>query len=153
MLADIDKINIETLVPHKGIMCFLDKVSAYGEDWVRTESLITKHHLFITEHGLPAWVGIEYMAQSVAALAGIRDLEKGEPVKVGFLLGTRKYTVNTSHFPIGGLIRVKAEEIIWGDNGLGAFNCELEVDNYYAQASLNVFQPSDVQHFLTQGQQ
>lgn len=148
MLEHVEKVNIETLVPHKGAMCLLDRVLAYGEDWISTESTVTDENLFLTEYGLPSWVGIEYMAQSISALAGVRQIEKGEKIRIGFLLGTRKYTVNTSHFPVGSVLRIKAQEIIWGENGLGAFDCVLEAENFRAEASLNVFQPERVQDFL-----
>lgn len=148
MLENIEMLEIETLVPHKGVMCLLDRVLDYGDDWVTTEAVVAEDNLFLTEHGLPGWVGIEYMAQSISALAGIREIEKGEEVKIGFLLGTRKYTVNTSHFPLGCVLRITAREVLLGANGLGAFDCVLEAGSYRAEANLNVFQPGNVQDFF-----
>jgi predicted hotdog family 3-hydroxylacyl-ACP dehydratase len=41
-------------------------------------------------NGVPNYVGIEYMAQSIAALAGVEARLDHEGIRVGFLLGTRK---------------------------------------------------------------
>ncbi len=61
--------------------------------------------------GVPSYVGIEYIAQTVAAHAGMAALEKGELVRVGFLLGTRRYACRVPYFPLGALLTVRVRPI------------------------------------------
>jgi predicted hotdog family 3-hydroxylacyl-ACP dehydratase len=42
-----------------------------------------------------SWVGIEYMAQCIAAHRGLRSRANGEPIKVGFLVGSKRVAFRT----------------------------------------------------------
>ena len=75
---------IDELVPHSGTMSLLDKVVEYGEDWLTAEVTISPETLFLTNDAVPAWVGVEYMAQTIAAFAGILAKTHQQDVKLGF---------------------------------------------------------------------
>ena len=53
------------------------------------ELVVPEAGLFVEDGQVPAWVGIEYMAQAIAAWAGCRARAAGKPPQLGFLLGSR----------------------------------------------------------------
>ena len=62
--------DIRMLVPHDGQMVFLDRVLATGSDSLCAEVAIGPDSVFFDGAGVGSWVGIEYMAQAIAAHAG-----------------------------------------------------------------------------------
>ena len=142
--------SVAELVPHSGTLSLMTRIIDFGEKWLRAEIDITARSLFATEQGVPASIGIEYMAQTVSAYAGTRGKEKGEGPKLGFLLGTRKYQCNQPWFPPGSTLCVEVRELLQGENGLGVFECTITSGDLLASASLNVFQPDDFNDVLSQ---
>jgi predicted hotdog family 3-hydroxylacyl-ACP dehydratase len=139
------------LVPHSGTMSLLDRVLSADEETLCAEVAIRADTLFCEEGVVGAWVGVEYMAQAVAAHAGYAARMRGEPVKVGFLLGTRRYQCSVPGFGAGTVLRVHVKRALQGENGLGAFECQLEDAASGAQlasATITVFQPPNVEEFL-----
>ena len=67
-----------------------------------------------------AWVGIEYMAQAIGAMP-VTD----EPIRLGFILGTRRYESNWPVFEIGSTLNVAVERLLEGESGLASFDCEI----------------------------
>ncbi|WP_439331761.1 ApeP family dehydratase, partial [Pseudomonas viridiflava] len=88
------------LIPHAGDMILINQVLAFDEEQIQTCLTVRAGGLFNEADGsLPAWVGVELMAQSMAAFAGCQARSKGDAVKLGFLLGSRKFECNVAHFP------------------------------------------------------
>jgi predicted hotdog family 3-hydroxylacyl-ACP dehydratase len=140
--------QVEDLVPHSGKMSLLSRIVEYGEGWLQSEVDITGESLFADDRGVPAWIGMEYMAQTIAAYAGLQERNKGGAPKIGFLLGARKYSSSTDYFARGQTFRVRVELEMVAENGLNVFNCKLEGNNARAEAVVNVFQPDDAEKFL-----
>ena len=142
---------VERLVPHRGGMLWIDRVLHCDADNVVAEATVHAHHLLADENdpGLPAWLGIEYMAQGIAAWAGGRALSRGEPVKPGFLLGTRRYHCHQPWLPFGLRLRIECHRELMGDNGLGMFACRLlDGEREIAGANVSVFEPPDPDAYL-----
>lgn len=140
---------IEELVPHKGPMCLLDRVIDAGDEHFIAEVTVPACGLFNNRHGVGAWIGIEYMAQAVAAWAGWRAREQGGEPKIGLLLGTRDYTSAVSQFASGLCLIVAIRREFLADNGLGQFNCTINNGNQeLVKVALNVFEPDDPTEFL-----
>lgn len=96
-----------TVLPHAYPMILLDEVVRTGPSSVSSKVRIGEDSLFYEAPlGVPSYIGIEYIAQTVAAYAGMVALAKGEPVRVGFLLGTRHYKCSVPHFPLGAILTV-----------------------------------------------
>jgi predicted hotdog family 3-hydroxylacyl-ACP dehydratase len=149
MDMDVRALTIEDVVPHRGAMLLLDTLLAADEDVVTVEGPVRRGQLFEADAGVPAYVGVEYMAQAIAAWAGCRSVRLGQPVKIGFLLGTRRYACTRTHFPFGARLRIVARREVMGDNGLGMFACSLAMDGeVLAEAMLSVFEPPDAEAFL-----
>jgi predicted hotdog family 3-hydroxylacyl-ACP dehydratase len=140
---------IAELVPHRGPMLLVDRLLEDDLESVRVEATVKPGQLFLADGGLPAWVGIELMAQTIAAWAGARAKERGEPVRLGFLLGSRRYEVTEPVFPVGTRLEIEARQEFVAENGLAVFSCRISrAGGVVATAQLNVFRPSDVDEYL-----
>ncbi|RYY73813.1 MAG: 3-hydroxylacyl-ACP dehydratase [Gammaproteobacteria bacterium] len=144
--------SFESVVPHTGTMVLLDHIDFWDEHELQASVTVRPDAPFADERGIPAWIGIELMAQSIGAFGGCRSRHGGQPVKIGFLVGSRRYTCTRSYFPIGAQLQVQVKEIIHADNGLCVFECNLRgLDDHadiHATANINVFQPEDPEQFL-----
>lgn len=144
---------IAELIPHAGNMILIDEVLRFGDDDVETRLTVRPGGLFNQADGsLPAWVGVELMAQSVAAYAGCQARQAGLPVELGFLLGTRKYECNVECFPLGVELHIQATRTLQDDNGMGVFECRLSGPGIEVFARLNVFRPPQVASYLQEPQ-
>jgi predicted hotdog family 3-hydroxylacyl-ACP dehydratase len=140
---------ITQLVPHRAGMLLIDRVVFDDAEQVMVEATVRRDGLFVDEQGLPAWVGIELMAQTVASWAGLRALEQRRPVDLGFLLGTRRFECTTPSFEVGSRLEIEAKQEMVGDNGLAVFACVIRCKGeVVARALLNAFQPPDVDQYL-----
>jgi predicted hotdog family 3-hydroxylacyl-ACP dehydratase len=142
---------IVDVVPHSGEMSLLDSMIELDAERIVCTATLRAGGLFSDVDGsLPAWAGVELMAQSVAAWAGAHALNEHRPIRLGFLLGTRHYECNVDRFPAGCIVRIEAERAFHDENGMGSFACRLEAPGIEAQARLSVFSPPDADLFFTQ---
>jgi len=134
---------IRTLLPHSGHMVLLERVLSVDEESACAEVHIRSDSLFCTAAGVGAWVGIEYMAQTIGAYVGYIAKLHGEPVRIGYLLGIRRYECKRPLFPVGSVLRVHAKRLWQSGNGLGSFECVIQDDTEQrlAAATVTVFQP------------
>ena len=143
--------DIRELVPHSGAMVLLDRVLSADAENLCAEVTIHAGSVFYDapSAGVGSWVGIEYMAQAIAAHAGYLARLAGAPVKIGFLLGARRYEAQLPLFVDGSVLQVHEQQALQGENGLGAFECRIEMAGaVLAQATITVFQPEDAKQFL-----
>jgi predicted hotdog family 3-hydroxylacyl-ACP dehydratase len=140
--------SVAELVPHSGRMSLLSEIVDYGDDWLLAEVVISRDSTFADARGVPAWIGLEYMAQAIAAYSGLEERLQGGKPKIGFLLGARRYECTEERFAIGQKLCVRVQPEMLGANGLNVFNCELQGDGVSASAVVNVFQPDDADAFL-----
>lgn len=136
----IDYTDVAGLIPHSGRMVMLDRVLEFSEDGLVAELIVRNDGLFSDESVMPAWAGIEYMAQTVGAYSGIKSKLAGEPIKLGYLLGTRRYNSNVASFEAGTKLTVQVKVIIQ-DERLGVFDCLIRGKGVEVTANLNVYQP------------
>ena len=138
-------IDVAELLPHDGKMVLLDRVVAYDQESLVAEVMVRDDGLFGDGKTIPAWIGIEYMAQTVAAHGGMMCHLAGKPVNLGFLLGTRRYTSHISDFTVGTQLTVKVNRLV-EDQGLGVFICQILGDGIDISAKLNVYQPDKAEN-------
>jgi predicted hotdog family 3-hydroxylacyl-ACP dehydratase len=141
--------SVAELLPHSGPMVLLDDLLGEGPGWVAAGVRIAEDSLFHEPgRGVPCWLGVEYMAQTIALFSGLAAKRAGQPVRIGLLLGTRRYEAAASHFALGSYLRVDAREE-WHDGQMGVFDCTIEEDGRtLARARLNVFLPTDAKALL-----
>ena len=137
-------LQVEQFVPHRGTMSLLSRLVEIDANQAMAEVDITPATLFARDHGVPAWVGIEYMAQTIAAWAGARARSAGREPGIGFLLGSRRYSSEQAEFTFGQTLRVSARCELIGDSGLGQFACRISdatTGATIAEAMVSVFEP------------
>lgn len=133
---------IGALLPHAAPMILIDRIVGYDDQRIESEVLIGDRTAFLGPKGVPGYLGVEYIAQTIAALAGLRGRERGEPPRVGFLLGTRQLRCRRGWFRPGDLLRVSAT-VVFEDGEMGAFDGRIELDGETVmEGRLNVYQPA-----------
>ena len=144
--------NIKDLLPQSREMAFLDELVDYGDDWLEARLTITPKSKFYKDGSVPAWVGMEYMAQAIAALAGARRKSQGEPIKVGVLVRCRDFKTEQPQFANGQTLTVRAEETFRDDNA-GTYACSITDgitdSTVIARASLSAYIPDNLKDILT----
>ena len=143
-----ERPEIAELVPHAGPMLLLERLLEAGDDYAVCEVLVRSDGLFDSDGHVPAWLGIEYMAQSVAVFSGLQAHRAQESVNLGFLLGSRRFETNVQHFACGDVLRVTAKRLVHDRSGMGAFECEVQGDRAQQSATLSVYQPPDASEFI-----
>ena len=112
---------IEELVRHSGPMCLLSRVLAHTPDETVCRVDPERSTLFADELGrVPAWLGIEYMAQCVAAHGGLVARAHGEAPRPGLFLGSRRVEIRAADFEPGHALDVSVRHVR-GTIGLTAF--------------------------------
>jgi predicted hotdog family 3-hydroxylacyl-ACP dehydratase len=133
---------MDAWVPHRGAMNLLDTVVHCDDHAIEARVRVPANGLFVGADGVPAWVGIEYMAQAVAAWSGARARAGGGSPRIGYLLGSRRYEAAVPAFEVGAELQVFAQCELMGDNGLGMFDCRIEQGGrVLASGRLSVFEP------------
>ncbi|MCF6318920.1 MAG: hypothetical protein L3J83_06540 [Proteobacteria bacterium] len=141
--------SIDELIPHSGKMLLLDQVVDYGEDWFTTNVTIDANSMFCENNRVAALVGIEYMAQTIAAFAGKNDKINNKEISIGLLIGTRKYSSNVASFPVGCTLEINVQQIYLEEYGLGVFKCKITGDSdILVEANLNVYHPEDIGNII-----
>jgi predicted hotdog family 3-hydroxylacyl-ACP dehydratase len=98
---------LEDLVPHAAPMILIDQVHEGEDDGLTATVRISEDSPFFEpRRGVPAYVGIEYVAQTVAALAGLRARRSGRDIQLGFLLGARRFEASSPWFTLGSELTV-----------------------------------------------
>lgn len=147
--GDSTLIPVDELVPHAGDMVLIDQVLACTENTLSARVVVAPGGLFSNPDGsAPAWLGLELMAQSIAAWAGWHARQEQRPVQLGFLLGTRNYRCTVDHFPVGTELRIDIDRSLQDDSGIAVFECSIHGPDLLASARVNVFQPTDAARYL-----
>ena len=140
---------IADLLPHSGDMILLDSVLDAETDRIVCGLVVRPDGPFNDADGsLPAWCGVELMAQAVAAWSGWTGKQEQRAVRLGFLLGTRHYRCNVDAFAPGSELAVEAFRSFHDDNGMAMFACRIDAEGIHAEARLTVFSPPDSDAFL-----
>jgi predicted hotdog family 3-hydroxylacyl-ACP dehydratase len=129
-------------VLHREPMLFLDRLTAIGVEFAECEWEVREDFpLVVPGRGVPAYAGIEYMAQCVAVHSGARASVRGLEPPLGLLLGTRNYECLVPYFGVGGRYKAACEELVRDSQGMGSFACRIEAEGtIIAKANLAVFE-------------
>lgn len=125
-------------------MCLLDALIACdGTDGTAVADLRRVEH-FADETGrVPSYVGVEFMAQTVGAMAGLTRWQQGLTPLIGLLLGTRRCQIKRSHFPIEGEVTINMRAVLL-EQELAVFDGIVEVaGEEYAVGSIKAIQPAN----------
>jgi predicted hotdog family 3-hydroxylacyl-ACP dehydratase len=133
-------------------MVFVDRLLEGDEKHTICSVRIETLSLFRDADGaLPAWAGLEPMAQSIAAHGGLEARRRGHEPKIGFLLGCRRLEVQVDRLKPGVGYAASATQVWGADQGLVSFDCELFERNGGARmlaGRINAYLPSDLSAVL-----
>jgi predicted hotdog family 3-hydroxylacyl-ACP dehydratase len=143
-----DFLLVEAYLPHRAPMLLLDRVIQVCDDNVICEVSINASGAlapFLTPQGeLPAWYGVEIMAQTVGVWSGFYARQRGDnEIRPGMLLGGRGYRASRATFAVNSTLRVEMR-LLMRDDRLGSFEGEIRCgDEILASGRLNTYQPSE----------
>lgn len=139
----------QQVLPHRHSMLLVDEVS-YGADYGQAMLTVRADSSFCDgSHGVPAWVGIEYMAQAISVFSGVEQLQRNDQVKIGLLIGTRRYESEVPVFTIGTRLKIIARLTYREDDGISMFACEIHDDQRaLARGDIKAYRPEDIRAFL-----
>lgn len=145
--------NLKKILPHNHPMILIDKLEEVNleEGFVSASVTITTDKIFYdnTIQGIDAYVGIEFMAQTIACFSYFKFGQKSP--KIGFLLGTRAYKCDIERFEQGKTYLIRAKEL-YSDSELVSFECFIYNENKaVANAVVNAYQPDNAEEFLKAG--
>lgn len=141
----IEMPELDSYLPHTATMLLLDKLVSWDISacTLCSEVTITENSLFYDEQnsGVPAWVGFEYMAQSIAALSGLHARkELGKQPKVGFIMSIRNFTTEIPFFPAGQILRIGINQL-FNENSVVSFDCVITAnDTTLVTATVNAIE-------------
>jgi predicted hotdog family 3-hydroxylacyl-ACP dehydratase len=138
---DAAAIPIGELLPHGPAMTLIDRIVRYDAARTIATAMVSERNPFYDGAGVPAWVGLEYMAQAVAAHAGLAARLRGHAPAVGFLLGTRAYSSKVSTFPAGAILTIEVAPAA-SEAGFAAFDCSITMERVVATAVVSTYVPS-----------
>ena len=114
------------LLPHAGRMRLLDRVEEHDGEHTICRVLPSASTLFQDGDGrVPAWVGIEYMAQCAAAHGGLLARVHGARARPGLFVGSRRLVFRCDGFAPDVALRVRARHAA-GHGRTLAFDCAVE---------------------------
>ena len=137
----------------KAKMALLDDIVSVDHDSLTLTATVTigLETMFCEGDGVPSYVGIEYMAQSIAAFSNIpKPGATPKKVSFGLLLGSRKYVCHHPKFLVGSTVYITVEQLYY-DNSIASFSGAISVDDTcYCEAQLMVYHPPSVDDFLAE---
>lgn len=141
---------VEDVLPHRGTMRLVDEIVACDDEAVAVLASVDPQGWYADAQGaMPAWLGIELMAQAIAAHVGLIAMRAGGRARPGVLLGASRYEAHICAFASGARLRIEAKELLKSEQGHGAYECTIALDGRcVAQAVVKVFQPTDFHAFI-----
>lgn len=107
-------------------MLLLDGVDTFGEDTVSARATVRADAWYADAAGaMPAWIGIELMAQTIAAHVALLAMRGGGTARPGVLLGSRSYRALQPSFAGGARLQIRATELLRSEEGHGAYECTI----------------------------
>jgi predicted hotdog family 3-hydroxylacyl-ACP dehydratase len=139
-------LTIAAVLPYVGRMLLLDELREHGPEHVSCGVTIRAGTMFCDGvNGVPAWVGLEYMAQACCAFSGVEEVRAGGAPSIGLLLGSRSYQSEVGWFALGTTLLVRADLQLRDESDLVAFACTIQAgDRVLARGDVKAYRPKDV---------
>jgi predicted hotdog family 3-hydroxylacyl-ACP dehydratase len=135
--------EILKLIPHRQKLVLIDEVIDASKVNFTVLVEVDDNSLLVTDHGVPSFCGIEYMAQSIAAYNNTHFNQEALP-KLGFVIAIRGFESNLDYFAKGSSLKVNIEPNLIFQNSSGSFKGEIKLnDKIIAKASITAYVPSD----------
>lgn len=136
------RVDLADLIPHRESARLLDRVEHWDETHIVCSVTIGSDHPYLLDGKVPAIVGMELMAQAVAAYVGMRRRASGAPPRIGYLVGARRLDLHVDGFRPADLLSVTATPT-WLDGRAGSFECRVDGEGVrLCDATLSVYEAS-----------
>lgn len=138
---------ITQLIPHRPPMLLINQLLEVDQSSASALVKIADDTAFLQRSDgqtafVPAWIGVEYMGQTAALIAGFQEQQGLCEPHLGFLMGARKYQSNVSQFVMGSVLKVSCREAALVGESLAMFKCTIahnDSGELLASASLTVY--------------
>lgn len=143
-----DFLPVGDYLPHRAPLLLLERVLDVTPDSVVCAVTVSPHGVlapFLTPQGeLPAWFGVEIMAQTVGVWSGFHARQRGaRDIRPGMLLGGRGYRASAPTFAAHSELEIEMH-LLMRDDKLGSFEGEIRCGtSLLASGRLNTYQPDD----------
>ncbi len=145
-----DGYSVAELVPHAGPMVLIDEIVAFDAEGVQARTAARADGLFAPadEPSVPAWLGLEYLAQAIAAWSGYNELRAGRSIKPGLLVGTRSFTSSAGRIPTATPLDIQATRVVAGRGAISVFEGRVEGEGVSQSTRIKVVLPEDIGPYL-----
>ena len=121
-------------------MALIDELAEVNVDWARCRAVVRADNPFLVVGRLPAWILVEYMAQSVAVFAGYARASGGGEYRHGLLLGCRNLWLADVALEVGSRLEIEVNEVARYEQ-LGSFNGKVTWgDTDAAKGTISVYE-------------
>lgn len=139
----------EEYLPHDKPMVLLDEVLHVDENTAVTRCIVDSDHVlkpFIEKDGVPTFITLELLAQSVGIWAGYFSIKNGQKkCPLGMVIGGRDYKNQTEFFKTGSVLEIEVKKIMH-DDSIGSFEgCIKENGVIVSTGRVNVVKVSEEQ--------
>lgn len=135
------------ILPHEGRMLLIDELIDQHDEGIVTALTIRADSVLCDGVGVPAWVGMEYMAQTACAYSGVYEARAGKRASISLLLGTRSYKAMVPTFAIGTRLIISAQLKMRDEDDLVVFQCTIHdaaTNNLLAVGDIKAIRPADI---------
>ncbi len=136
---------VAALLPHGAEALCLDAVTVYVPGARAAARLAVRSGLWLYDEtlgGIPAWAGIEIMAQALGVYVGMDARDKGRGPSIGYLIGLRHFEAARPLIADGLELDVTAECLYSEQNEIGHFDCRIfAMGEEFMRANLVVWRP------------
>ncbi|CPR15471.1 hotdog family protein [Brenneria goodwinii] len=152
-------------LPHQSPMVLVDRVIRVDNEHAHCRVVVSRESIlapFLNAEGhLPAWFGIEIIAQTIGVWSGWHEQQNTDrrnhhqTPRPGMLLGGRGYRCKQAFFPASSQLDAHVT-LLMRDEKIGSFDGEIIVDGEsYAAGRLTTYQPDDneLKQLLEQGKE
>jgi predicted hotdog family 3-hydroxylacyl-ACP dehydratase len=102
---------VAELIPQRPPMLLLDAVTAASEAAITCTALVRAESPLVREGRAHAAAVLEYMAQTIAALAGLRARALGQPPALGLIAACRDLDLEVEHLHVGDRLEIDAARV------------------------------------------
>jgi predicted hotdog family 3-hydroxylacyl-ACP dehydratase len=150
------EFQMAQILPHEGRMLLIDQLLEQHDDGIVTALTIRADSVLCDGvTGVPAWVGMEYMAQTACAFSGLNQARDGQRPSISLLLGTRSYRAKVPVFLLGTRMTISAQLLVRDDDNLAVFACSIRdavTQEELASGDIKAIRPASLQVLIEEQQ-
>jgi predicted hotdog family 3-hydroxylacyl-ACP dehydratase len=114
-----DQIDLALLIPHRGESLLLDRIVDHDDGCTTARVIVgSRSCLLRDDDTVPAWLVVEYMAQTIAVHEGYVARSEGRTLEIGFLVTVVRLEIQPVTLRSGESLQIHARRVR-GRPGLG----------------------------------